>query len=487
MKAAAVAALILVAAGSLRIVSTYRVFNHTIDEPDHLAAGMEWLTTGKYWYEDQHPPLARVFGALGPFLSGERFREGPDAPREGYRILGKGAHYDRVLALGRAGILPFFWIACGVVGLWAWRSGGAAAAVLAVSIFSTLPPVLAHAGLITTDMALAAFSGSAALATVYWSERPDRLRSVLLGAAVGLACLSKLSALLFLPAFWLVELRRREFRAALLRIRAVAVVAAVAFLVVWAGYRFSFARWHPAPRFFSGMAAAWAHNRTGHPAYIWGHRATSGVWYYYPATLAIKTPLALLLMAAAGVWLVRRREALTPLWFAGTVLVCAMAGRLDLGVRQILPVYIGLSVFAGCAVAQSRLVWQKIATGLLLAWQLVSGAWQHPDYLAYTNEIAGNHPERFVADSDLDWGQDMKRLGTFLREAGASEVTFRPFHRTYVLDVPMLPGEIEHPSTGWNAVSVTEWKLFGFPEWADRATPQKRIGRSILLWYVPPG
>ena len=99
------AATILVLIASARIVSTYTVFNHTIDEPDHLAAGMEWLSAGKYLYEDQHPPLARVLGALGPYLAGERWHGGPDSYREGYRILGRDAHYDRTLALGRAGIL----------------------------------------------------------------------------------------------------------------------------------------------------------------------------------------------------------------------------------------------------------------------------------------------------------------------------------------------------------------------------------------------
>jgi len=77
MKATAVAALVLVALGPLRIVTAYNVFNHTIDEPDHLAAGMEYLHTGRYRYEDQHPPLARVFAAILPSLAGETFQPGP--------------------------------------------------------------------------------------------------------------------------------------------------------------------------------------------------------------------------------------------------------------------------------------------------------------------------------------------------------------------------------------------------------------------------
>jgi len=124
---------------------------------------------------------------------------------------------------------------------------------------------------------------------------------------------------------------------------------------------------------------------------------------------------------------------------------------------------------------------------LLIAWQIVSGDLAHPDYLAYTNEITGSHPERFLADSDLDWGQDMNRLETFLEQRHATSVTFVPFNRTYSMAghamVPMVPGDSDHPSPGWNAVSITIWKVFGYPQWADRMPPQRRIGRSILVWY----
>jgi hypothetical protein len=41
-----VIALVLVVIATIRIVPTWTVFNHAIDEPDHLAAGMEYLSTG---------------------------------------------------------------------------------------------------------------------------------------------------------------------------------------------------------------------------------------------------------------------------------------------------------------------------------------------------------------------------------------------------------------------------------------------------------
>lgn len=480
---------------SARIVSTYTVFNHTIDEPDHLAAGMEWLSAGKYLYEDQHPPLARVMGALGPYLAGERWHSGPDSYREGYRILGRDAHYDRTLALGRAGILPFFWIASAVVFVWGRRTAGAFAALCATLLFTTLPPVLAHSGLITTDAAAAAWIGAAALASLFWAERPTPRRTVLFGTALGLACLSKFSALLFLPAALLLMHRAQLWR----HRRQLAAACALAFLVVWAGYRFSFARVDylhlrlPAPRFFTGLETLRAHNAAGQAAYLMGRRSGTGFWYYYPVVLALKTPLALLLLAGgAAVAGCRRSARLGPaLGFCLAILICALSSRINIGVRHVLPLYVGLSVIGGgvAATMLKRQATRWILAGLLL-WHVASGALQHPDYLAYTNEIAGSHPENFLADSDLDWGQDMKRLAGRLRRAGATEVTFEPFNRTYATLAGdafprVLAVDPERPAAGWNAVSVSTWKIFGVPKWADGARQQERVGRSILLWHFP--
>lgn len=41
----------LIAIACIRIAATYTVFSHTVDEPVHIAAGMEWLNKGVYRYE----------------------------------------------------------------------------------------------------------------------------------------------------------------------------------------------------------------------------------------------------------------------------------------------------------------------------------------------------------------------------------------------------------------------------------------------------
>ena len=487
------AAFLLAAIGTARIIAAYSAFNHTIDEPDTLAAGIEYLTTGKYRYEDTHPPVGRVFAALGPYLAGERFHPGPNSYFEGYRILGHDAHYDHVLALARLGILPFFWIGCLTAYLWARRLRGPSAGVWAVLAYSTIPPILAHAGLATTDLAVGVLTPAAALAAVVWMERPDRWRSMAFGALMALAWCSKFSAILYVPAaclaMWACQRRRIEWKALALALGATA-------FTIWAVYGFSFARVEflnlrlPAPRFFSGIHAVYVHNRAGHPSYLLGQRSSSGFWYYFPVVLLVKTPLGLWALVAAVAWkLARQRAALQPLAMSAAVLAIAMTSHIDIGVRYVLPVYAGLAIAAGCFAASVRGLPARAAVAALFVWQILSGALQHPDYLAYTNELAGSHPERWLADSDLDWGQDMKRLGDFLASRGVTQLTFAPFNRTYLWAGHPLPplesGNTDHPSPGWNAVSITIWKVFGYPRWADAAPPPTaRIGRSIWVWYV---
>ncbi len=501
---------------SLRIVSTYRVFNHTIDEPQHLAAGMEWLSRGKYWYEDQHPPISRIAGALGPYLAGERWKYLPNSYEEGYGILGHGEHYFRMLFLGRLTMLPFFWVACFVVYQWAMKTGGRKAALWSLLVFTTVPVVLGHAGLITTDMALTAFVGAAAFASLEWAEQPTRKRAVWFGVALALAACSKFSSLLFLPGAWLVMYACHWSRThpdtgtiihqVTTRSRSALLVLGVAFLATWAVYRFSFARVEflhirlPAPRFFTGLESVWRHNHNGHLAYLFGQRSGKGFWYYYPVDFLVKTPIAMLLLTAGSILLaIRKRagEVVMPLAFSLAILLFAMPSRINIGIRHILPVYVGFSIACGWMISRvfhehsSKWGIAKAGVAVLFTWQIVAGAVHHPDYFAYVNECFSREPERFVADSDLDWGQDMARLAARLHQAGAKEVTFRPFNYTYPRLAgeafpQMLVGAYDRPSPGWNAVSISMWKIFGVPAWAARYPIQERVGQSILLWHFTP-
>jgi len=524
-------AVTLMFVATVRIVSTYSVFSYTSDEPAHLASGVEWLAQGAYTWEPQHPPLARVAAALGPYLIGARphntARSSKNAiGREGVAILFEGDGYDWNIALARLGVLPFFWLACLVVYWWGLRYFGAPVAVVALFLFSFLPPVLAHAGLATTDMAVTAFVGAAFLAALIWVERPTFRNGALFGLCTGLAVLTKFSALAYLPAaialalIWFCFMGRLKLKqtgtAIRERLPSFGLAILTGCLTIWAMYRFSFGPTVfgfrlPAPELYAGIEQVIRHNSEGHPSYLLGHYMQNGVWYYFPLVLAIKTPIGFLLLLGLGVALAFRhkdslRNAWLPLAFSMGILAVALSSHINIGIRHVLPIYTGLALLAGAAavhflqIASTR-SWTAAVLGTAVLWFAGSSLWSHPDYLPYFNALAGSHPENIVVDSDLDWGQDMKRLGTRLQQAGARQLSMLVFLRDLpqgAFGLPPIPESIDalRPMPGWNAVSLSMWKetrlglLYAHPEytpWPELVPiPGERIGKGILLWYFEP-
>ena len=485
----AIFAALLVFLASARIVSTYTVLSHTMDEPDHLGCGMQWLN-GAYTWDTEHPPIARVMAAVAVSLAGERLVPADGSYLEGSLILGRDDHYDRILSIARFSVLPLFWIASLAVFLWAKRAGGPRAAVIATFLFTTTPPVLAHAGLVTTDMACTAFGALAFLASLWWADRPDRSRTVLFGIALGLAAAAKFSLLVYLPAAWFVLLAIRRPTLSKMRpyIAPVAVAGLLGAFVVCAAYRFTLV-----PEFFGGIQGLMKQNAAGHPSYLLGQRRHGGVWYYFPVVLSVKTPIAMLLLLSGGLiygW--RRRLPLSaPAALAAGILIVAMMSRINIGVRHVLPIYTAFSVIGAVAAAEMIRGPRRRATGilLLLGWQAVSGAAQHPDYIAYTNEFVSGHPEDVTAESDLDWGQDMKLVAAFLSRHGATHVAFTPYCITYLKAgrafPPTTPTDWYHPSPGWNVVSLSGLKVFDQPGWAERIPPHFKIGKTHWAYYFP--
>jgi len=186
---------------------------------------------------------------------------------------------------------------------------------------------------------------------------------------------------------------------------------------------------------------------------------------------------------------------LSPIAYCAVILAIGMSSRINIGVRHVLPIYVGLAVLAGtgaAALLHNRTArWIPAALFILFGWQVVSGAMAHPDYLSYTNEITRGKPEDFVAESDLDWGQDMHLVGEFLKRAGATEVSFTPYNVNYLECGHAFPKTTAsnwfHAEPGWNVVSLGGWKVFNHPGWIGDRQPQFRIGRSHWAWYFKPG
>jgi 4-amino-4-deoxy-L-arabinose transferase-like glycosyltransferase len=523
--------LVVLATG--RIVSTYSTFSHTFDEPAHIACGMEWLEKHTYTYEPQHPPLTRVMTALLPRMFGSHGAGQASMWDEGLAILFAHGPEDSTLALARIGTLPFFWITCWIVySCTRWISGSAAAAVIAVFLATMTPSVLAHAGLATTDMGLTAMLLLAIYTGWRWMEEPVLWRAAVFGASAGLAVLAKFSTLAFLPSvalaaliIWLCFERPAIgtlIKLALARGVQLLLAAMVASLVIWAGYRFSFGKTPgvsfpvPAPELFSGIADVRKHNANGHLTYLLGAANTVGWPYFYVVALAVKTPLAVLALGLPGLALLFSRKRfgtrgwMVPSVVLGILIFASFFSQIKIGTRHVLPVFVMLAIAGGCAsIWIPRAVSQRAtqpgkqqglaqaAVALLLLSVAISSASAHPDYLAYFNMIVRGKPEAYLVDSDLDWGQDTKRLAQRLKEVGAREVYFNQFaagnlEKEYGFP-PIRPLDVNGPQLGWNAISLTPMKLGlygdtryiydrGTEFWPERLYLPERVGSSYILF-----
>ena len=537
-----------------RIVLTYSVFNQTWDEPVHIASGMQWLQQGTYTYEELHPPLARIAVAIGPYLDGIRLKANDINPAAlsagGNAILAAHGTYIHNLALARLGVLPFLFLAIGIIWYWTRSLFDNWSAVAAVGLFTTLPPVLGHAGVATTDLALTATLTLALFAFVNWLDRPTTRNSLVLGLAAGLAILSKFTALLFLPVCgmavllcWLFTspvtvLQRLQSVSLLLKQLLLAALLCAA--VIFACYQFSFhpvtavdsrphqfldhlfghqERLHdaayylvenvpvPVPEFFNGINQA--RGRTTEPTsmYLLGEVQTRGWWYFFPVALGVKTPIAFLILTVVGAFGISNRwmegghdwRILAPLASAFMLLLVCLPTKFNIGLRHILPIYTLLSVIAGFGICS---LWHSISTrwlGRILAiglagWILVSTSMAHPDYLAYFNEFVGDHPERILVDSDLDWGQDLLRLSKDLRSRGVTHIALAYNGTADLGQMNLPPFDLLAPCTpaaGWIAISLLKLQMSepsigcgGF-SWLKAYKPVALVGKSIQLYCIP--
>jgi dolichyl-phosphate-mannose--protein O-mannosyl transferase len=193
--------ILLIVVASLLAASTWQVFGHTWDEPEHLAAGMELLDRGQYEFDTEHPPLARALIALGPHLAGSHSvgTPPPDGTQEGIQILYDGGHYDRTLVLARLGALPFLALLLYAMWLWARRvTDSERQALLAVLLLACVPPIIGHGALAALDIPGTATTLLALYLLQKWLTSGLRRDAFLFGLAAGVAFCTKLSAIPFI-------------------------------------------------------------------------------------------------------------------------------------------------------------------------------------------------------------------------------------------------------------------------------------------------
>lgn len=478
MSRAGLAAVALITLAMLRIASTWTVFSATIDEPMHISAGLQLYTQHQYTYQPENPPLPRLVLALAPYAAGMDFDPSREMNQQLLGVFYSDGRYSRNLVLSRAGNLLFFALAAIATWRWARRELGDAGGLAAALLFTLQPLVIGHSGVATHDTAATAGMAVSLLAFARWLDTPVLSRAMVMGAAFGFAVLCKFSSLGYVPAACLAIYAVRFFRGGRAPLHKLAAGALSTVLVISAGYAFRL------DVFLQGLRGLARIDGAGtHFGYLFGELSTQGWWYYFPVAVGLKSTLASLLLAAVALVVARKqRVALEALAAVGAILLVAMPSHLDLGVRYVLPLFVPLSVAAAAAVMSFKRRWIGIA---LLIWHTAASLVAHPDTIPYFNEAAGREPWRSLADSNIDWGQDVLRLRRVLEEKKVSRIGlaiygwhrwddlgFPPHHEAY----PTLPTQ------GWTAVSEHLFQIKNFT-WL-RGRKYERVGKSIRLYYI---
>lgn len=378
-----------------------------------------------------------------------------------------------------------------------------------------------------------------------WFESPTVAAAARLGVAAGLAVATKMSAVPFIgvAALSLMALRllftpRAPLRWLLPRRLATAALAALLTVVITVGIygpklvylttpdlalspalnfltgdrgalhdlAYRFAARVPLPLGFlmvptNFLGVEW-HNEHGHLSFLLGHTAANGWWYFYPVALAVKTPLPLLLLGLYGLGLLTLRGwrsadiyLLAPAaCFTSILVFCCLYSHINIGVRHVLIAYPLLAIGAAYAIVSGWQQWHsrlaRPALAALLLWQVSMLVIAYPDYLAYFNPIAGQHPERILVDSDLDWGgQDLRRLEQVLAARRVQQL-WLGYQGTADLSrerlPPFMPLKPNQPVSGWVAITmITLQENQAGYGWLTRYRPVQRVGKSIELYYIP--
>jgi hypothetical protein len=416
-------------------VSSIRQESQTNDEAAHLVAGYSYWKTGDFRLNPEHPPLSKLLAALPLLALKPDLKLLPQSWNSADEYaLGKEFLYrnridaDTLLLAGRSVTILFTLIFGGVLALWARSRFGAEAAVFSLTLFAFDPNIIAHGRYVTSDLLVAFFIFASSISFQSYLEKPARSAALRTGLLTGLALATKHSALLLFPIFLgqmiahcAVETGLRPVagkrREACLQALALVVVP---FLVVYCLYMFDTrsvladpvigSRLHtggiaakipiPAYYYFRGLQLLYRLNRGGHLTYLLGDVGSHGSWLYFPVAFLVKTPVATLLLMASTLW--QRRERLSHAVPPAIFFLGSLASSVNLGIRHILPIYPFLFILV------NRARWRWVLAAVLIAESLSV----YPHYLAFFNRAVGgsSNGPRYLLDSNLDWGQDLKKL-----------------------------------------------------------------------------
>jgi 4-amino-4-deoxy-L-arabinose transferase-like glycosyltransferase len=492
----------------------------TYDESTHYAYG-EQILRGNSQRTGLHGDSNMPFSAwnalperLGSYLSA--------GPIQSFLMDFRTARYMTLIFSMMIALLVFHW---------SKSLYGTIPAFVSLSLYIFDPNIIAHSQLVTTDIYAAGMTALVFYCLWAFAHSRTLKNGLIFAFALGLSQLAKYTTIVLipmsllvlflhdLPTLWDSWPAADKIKTFVLRYIGYIVFAAITLLVIInLGFLFNrtfteFGKYKFRSDWFQAV-------RTKYPAlkaipvpvpypYLDGidwmrHTQTSGgnsgnvyllgntnkqgfPGYYFIASLVkVPIPTQIVIIAAVIVYFTqqeRRRNFFQDeiFLFASVVFYSIYFNFLfnvQIGIRYYLIMFPLLYVFAGSLFKgwkEFRLA-QKIAGFALFAYLVISVLSYYPYYLTYFNEIVWNRKDayKYLADSNLDWGQSANQLRQYLRDH--PDAIFEPADvqaGQLVVRVNNLVGVTDDPAR--------------FAWLRNNFEPVGTIANSILIFQISPG
>lgn len=292
----------------------------------------------------------------------------------------------------------------------------------------------------------------------------------------------------------------------------------------------------PLAHYFLGLNMATNRTGTGNTTYFMGQVSSDGRADYFPLLYFFKIPVAFHIMSAIAVFSAVFALIKNKIWqnffarckrtalkhyaffamgiFLAIYWAASLIGSLNIGLRHILPTFAFtyMLVIAGLSATIKTLPvkskkYGKITLGILLGWFVAASLSIFPHYLAYYNELSGGSENgyKIAVDSNLDWGQDLKRLNKWMEENKLIKIYLDYFgggDAAYYLGDKYIPWNSDK-----NSLEITKGSYFaisanqlmgqrakaaeGYDQRTDKygwlenyEPPIAKIGYSIFVYHI---
>lgn len=287
----------------------------------------------------------------------------------------------------------------------------------------------------------------------------------------------------------------------------------------------------PIGHYLLGVLLAVNRSATGHTTFFLGKISAEGWKTYFPIVYLIKEPLAFHILTIISLifvvflikkpfwqntfqriknWIKNHFVEFTFLTFLIIYWLTSLTAKLNIGVRHLLPsfpfTFVLVALVLNLILKPPHLKIKYAIFSIFAFWQIISVVSIFPHFLAYFNELVGGPKNGYlyVVDSNLDWGQDLKRLKKWIEENKIDKIYLDYFgggNPEYYLKEKFQPwwgqrNPQELPKNSFLAVSVSQLQggrgipvkgyngPTGYYNWLNNYSPVAKIGHSIFVYFI---